>query len=553
MQVLTPSIFTLLSSAFCLLVFWLLYELWLHRESFLQANRWFLLLAPVFALLIPHFQLSLELSEKSSLALQRVSEWQSLPPELWYMLFPQKAPLFALSIGQIIWSLYLSGLVFFLLRSAWQYAQVYRLLNKGTALKSGQDWTWVENPQATEIASFFHYILVPQKDKVPDLVLEHELVHMRQGHSWDLLFMEILCALLWFHPLVHCMRKRLRETHEYLADQGVVQGQVQGLYQYARLMVSHSSPQKDQQMIYHPFAAQVNQRLRRLAQPHSKQFQAFKYAVCLPLVTCMGLFFSVQFLQALPLSEGKLTLKDLSTKFEHSKVLKTISTEKIQPKELQFFERWGAIDTIPTKVNVTVNSTSSKEETTTITIGGPEKTISITPKTSDKEHPLYLLDGVQITHEKMSSIDPETIATIDVLKGDGAIKEYGEAGKNGVVKIQSKGKEGSNSQSSSKSVTLNVGSDGIVKTKTETIEINASGQNLSFNNNSQPMSGKPLVIIDGVNKGRMNYGQSGAPISDLNPGDIKKIEIVKGDKAIKQYGKDAEEGVIIITTKNKKE
>jgi outer membrane cobalamin receptor len=61
------------------------------------------------------------------------------------------------------------------------------------------------------------------------------------------------------------------------------------------------------------------------------------------------------------------------------------------------------------------------------------------------------------------------------------------------------------------------------------------------------------VIIDGVNKGRMNYGQSGAPISDLNPGDIKKIEIVKGDKAIKQYGKDAEEGVIIITTKNKKE
>jgi hypothetical protein len=552
MQVLTPSIFTLLSSAFCLLVFWLLYELWLHRESFLQANRWYLLLAPVFALLIPHLQWSLELSEKSPSALQRVSELQSLPPELWYLLFPQKEPLFALSIGQIFWSFYLSGLVFFLLRSTWQYAQVYRLLNKGTALKSGQDWTWVENPQATEIASFFHYILVPQKDEIPELILEHELVHMRQGHSWDLLFMEITCALFWFHPLVHRMRKRLRETHEYLADQGVVEGpgQVQGLYQYAQLMVNHSMQQKEPPMLYHPFAAQINQRLRRLVQPHSKQLQVLKYAVCLPLVTCLSLFFSVQYLQALPLSEGNMTLKELTNKIEQTAVLEKTITPSSKLSKVVEQQLKPVADQMPEqpKVKITVNELRIEEGGNTIHLAKPGRSAS--------ERPLLILDGVQTPYEKMNTLEPISIESIDVLKVEKAIQAYGDSGKNGVVKIKTKPSVSSLDKGkvveknivieNAETITTKPGSNlGNDQAKVETITFS--------NGNNEPMTNKPLVIIDGVNKGRMNYGQSGAPISDLNPGDIKKIDIIKGDKAIKQYGKDAEEGVIIITTKHKKE
>jgi outer membrane cobalamin receptor len=259
-------------------------------------------------------------------------------------------------------------------------------------------------------------------------------------------------------------------------------------------------------MLFQSFAAQFKQNLRRLA---------------LPLAILIGFFLSAQALQASSVYEP--------------------------------FNGFASLDTVPKTITVTVNSTSSTDETTTINIGGPDKVLSITPKLSDKEQPLYILDGVQISHDQMGKIDPTTIESIDVLKGEGAIKAYGEAGKNGVVKIQSKGKQGSKTQSSSNTVTLNLNNSETVKTNSETIEINATGQNLNIGSGTKPMTSKPLVFIDGVNKGRMNYGESGAPISGLNPGDIKKIEIIKGDKAIKQYGKDAEEGVILITTKNGKE
>jgi hypothetical protein len=551
MQVLTPSFLTLLSSAFCLLVFWLLYELWLHRESFLQANRWYLLLAPVFSLLIPHLQWSLELSASSPAAWQKVSEWQSLPPELWYLLFPQREAMFSLSFGQVIWSLYLSGLTVFLLHSAWQYFQVYRLLKQGVVEKSGQDWVWVENPEAQEVASFFNYILVPKKENVPPMVLAHELVHVRQGHSLDLLFMEILCALFWFHPLVHRMRKRLRETHEYLADQGVIQGQEQGLYQYARLMVTHSSLQKDQAMLYHPFAAQINNRLRRLAQPHSKQFQALKYAICVPLVTVMGLFFSVQFLQALPLSEGKLTLKDLSIKIEEAKILEAPAiVQQVKSAKKLLPPAFSVIDTLPRKERFEFSGKS-----VTITSKGEHLSIEEPEQFDFSASPLYFVDGVPTTKEKLGKIAPESIASIDVLKGESAILEFGESAANGVVKILTKNKAIADDRHNSKTITVDVASSVTVGPKTETYEVNVSGSgmNVNINGGSQPMTNKPLVFIDGVNKGRLNHGHSGAPISDLDPNNIKSISVLKGEKAISKYGKDAEEGVVLITTKNKKE
>jgi BlaR1 peptidase M56/TonB-dependent Receptor Plug Domain len=551
MQVLTPSFLTLLSSAFCLLVFWLLYELWLHRESFLQANRWYLLLAPVFSLLIPHLQWSMKLSEQSPSAWQKVSEWQSLPPELWHLLFPQREAMFSLSFGQVVWSLYLGGLGFFLLRSAWQYFQVYRLLKQGIAEKSGQDWVWVENPKAQEVASFFNYILVPKKENVPPMVLAHELVHVRQGHSLDLLFMEILCALFWFHPLVHRMRKRLRETHEYLADQGVIQGQEQGLYQYARLMVTHSSLQKDQAMLYHPFAAQINQRLRRLAQPHSKQFQALKYAICLPLVTAMGLFFSVQFLRALPLSEGNLTLKDLSNKFEQTKVLENPSSSSTSLSKIVLPQVAIMLDSVPekTKVKITVNELRIDEGGNAIDL--------IKLGRSAGENPLLILDGVPTPYEKLKNLDPEIIESINVLKGDNAIKEFGDLAKNGVLSVKTKVKPTTEKMDKIKSLDLNVAvesNNSIVPPNAETISISVNPDRVSFNSTPKdPSTSKPLVIIDGVNRGRMNFGQSGSPISALDPINIKKIEIVKGKEALDKYGKDGEEGVVIITTKFKKE
>ena len=58
--------------------------------------------------------------------------------------------------------------------------------------------------------------------------------------------------------------------------------------------------------------------------------------------------------------------------------------------------------------------------------------------TKSGKDPLFILDGKEISKEKMESISPEEIESINVLKGENAIKKYGEKGKDGVIIINTK-------------------------------------------------------------------------------------------------------------------
>jgi len=49
-------------------------------------------------------------------------------------------------------------------------------------------------------------------------VLAHELAHVRQGHSLDVLWLEAWRAVLWVNPFAHWLLPAARLTHELLAD-----------------------------------------------------------------------------------------------------------------------------------------------------------------------------------------------------------------------------------------------------------------------------------------------------------------------------------------------
>lgn len=57
-------------------------------------------------------------------------------------------------------------------------------------------------------------------------------------------------------------------------------------------------------------------------------------------------------------------------------------------------------------------------------------------KMSDSDSmPLYVVDGIAMEKDKLDKVDPKTISSVNVLKGDAATRIYGEKGKNGVVVI----------------------------------------------------------------------------------------------------------------------
>lgn len=64
--------------------------------------------------------------------------------------------------------------------------------------------------------------LNPQEE---NMIYGHELVHIHQKHSWDIIFFLVLGMVFWFNPIIHLMRHAISETHEYLADEAILKRQ----------------------------------------------------------------------------------------------------------------------------------------------------------------------------------------------------------------------------------------------------------------------------------------------------------------------------------------
>ena len=132
---------------------------------------------------------------------------------------------------------------------------------------------------------------------------------------------------------------------------------------------------------------------------------------------------------------------------------------------------------------------------------GKNGVIIITTKDAAKakiDDAVVLVDGVPYDGD-INDIAPETIESMEVLKGENATRIYGVAAKNGAISIKLKG-------------------------------------SADFNGKS------PLIFLDG----EKYTGDMG----DIDPENIQSIDVLKDASAIEAYGEEGKEGVILITTKS---
>jgi TonB family protein len=70
-----------------------------------------------------------------------------------------------------------------------------------------------------------NYVFVSQsllQSRGYEKMIEHEVEHVKQGHSIDVIILELLTVFQWFNPFMWMLNRAIRETHEFLADQAVL-------------------------------------------------------------------------------------------------------------------------------------------------------------------------------------------------------------------------------------------------------------------------------------------------------------------------------------------
>jgi len=215
----------LLESGISLSLFALVYFLFLRRETFFSINRWFLLISVSFSAILPLLHIPFYAPQATMLGEVTVTPYINLlsTVTIYSTEFSTDAERFVLTYSMIGY-FYLVGVVFLSGKLLFQIFQINQLIANSRVIPEGK-FNLVILDRELSPFSFLNYIFVSnnlQNTQGWEKMLEHEKQHIRQGHTFDVLVLEIVAVFQWFNPFFWLFRRALRENHEFLADQAVI-------------------------------------------------------------------------------------------------------------------------------------------------------------------------------------------------------------------------------------------------------------------------------------------------------------------------------------------
>jgi bla regulator protein BlaR1 len=227
----------LIRSILCLAILLLVYLLFLEKEKMHRFNRWYLLGSIVFACLIPLVRFEIK---GQPLPVFQDTYFEIIDTATSITVSPAAAarentqytvPALLLIYG-LITSLLLTRFCI----------NIYRILSRAAKNKAvlyrGARLILLKDKVASH--SFLNYIFISEEDyadqSLEKELITHELTHVKEKHSWDVIFIELLQSIFWFNPLFIFYKKAVQLNHEYLADDAVIKtyGDVPA-YQYLLL------------------------------------------------------------------------------------------------------------------------------------------------------------------------------------------------------------------------------------------------------------------------------------------------------------------------------
>jgi hypothetical protein len=189
------------------------------------------------------------------------------------------------SLMQILACAYLSVSIVLLVRSIIKVLKISILITK--TKKQFINGIYYCAFDGTAPFSFFNYLVVNKElfnDNELRQVIAHENVHIRQWHSIDILFAELVHAILWINPLLLYFKRYIKLNHEYIVDHELINSGVDK--KNYQLSILHSSLKLSQanQLSNLYSSSKIKLRIKMMNLKKSHSANAYKYAFALLLV-----------------------------------------------------------------------------------------------------------------------------------------------------------------------------------------------------------------------------------------------------------------------------
>ena len=286
-----------------IMIFYMIYWIFLRKETFFGMNRIFLLGSALLSLFLPLLNLNV-----TNLKMARVAAVYLDP----ILITPTGAhPSYFSSMAwmDLIWFIYLTGLTILAIRFFHNLLQLFFIVKKYRVSGEKNGMKIIVTDRKFASFSFFNMVFIPgfnENREETIAILDHESIHARQLHSLDLLFIEALKIMLWFNPFVWLLGRSVKSVHEFLADQGVIRmGYSSRDYQY--LLVNLASGIQVAAISNNFNFSLLKNRIVMMTKSRSAAFARGKVLLALPAIFALLFFFSLGNITNLPAQDKKTT------------------------------------------------------------------------------------------------------------------------------------------------------------------------------------------------------------------------------------------------------
>lgn len=291
----------ILKASLILAILWAFYKIFLEKESFFAANRFYLLGCLVLAFSLPFVSLP-RLVDNQGLVSIAMDYYDTEVPSSSVPHPPsasgqeeephriESSDGIQMGFGDWILVLYFFGVAVFLLNFVYQ---VVRLLSKAWGSHGkirDVNGVIVNDPAVEDPHSFFNYIFInPERydyDTYEQIIL-HEKIHVRKLHSVDLLLAEIATIVLWFNPFIWLLRKEISKNIEYETDELVLNENAMEKEHYQMNLLRIATHRKPLAIATNYNQSLIKQRIFRMNAKKSSPHTYWKYAFIVPLILAM--------------------------------------------------------------------------------------------------------------------------------------------------------------------------------------------------------------------------------------------------------------------------
>ncbi len=271
------------------LVFLIIYDLFLKRETFFQWNRVYLISTYALSLFLPWVKIE-ALKTSVPNAFKSYSEFLWSANDAAVTVTGAEDSIFQMPWEYVV---LLGGMFIAIFFFVYKLLQIQQLKQKGQ-VHYYKDFTQVIIANSSLAFSFFKSIFLGDKiiEKDYKNIVAHELVHIRQKHSYDLLFFELMRIVGWFNPLVYVYQNRVSELHEFIADAQVAKTNKREQYQ---LLLSQVFQTQKISFINQFFNhSLIKKRIVMLQKTESSRIWKLKYLTLVPVLAAMLFYSSCQ-------------------------------------------------------------------------------------------------------------------------------------------------------------------------------------------------------------------------------------------------------------------